>query len=60
MDVNPGDRQEDCEGMMEPVKVESKKGGYIIFHRCLKCGVRKKNKSVQNDDFDVIVHLSEK
>lgn len=31
VDVNPGDRQSDCRGMMEPVGVEMKKGALCYY-----------------------------
>lgn len=58
VDVNPGDRAALCGGMMEPVGVEIKNGGYTIIHRCVACGFEKKNKSAKDDTFDVIIKLS--
>lgn len=58
VDVNPGDRQETCLGMMEPIGVEIKGEKYIIIHRCIKCGFEKKNKSSKDDDFDALLRLS--
>lgn len=58
VDVNPGDRQEICQGLMEPVEVGLKSGEYTIIHRCNKCGVEKKNKTAKNDDFDAVIRLS--
>ena len=39
VDINPGDRAEECQGDLEPVgaEIDSKKGFVIIF-RCKKCG----------------------
>ena len=63
VDHNPGDRNNDCGGLMEPISVElSGKKGYVILHRCMKCGETKKNKAamegVQPDDIDKIIALS--
>ncbi len=58
VDINPGDREEGCQGMMEPVGVESKRGEYVIVHRCTRCGIRRRNKAAKNDSFDVIVKLA--
>ena len=58
VDVFPGDRTEKCEGMMEPIRVEVKKGNYTIIHKCQKCGVEKPNKGVKNDNFDMLVQIS--
>ncbi len=39
VDIFPGDRLEDCAGLMEPIDVETKKGGtFVIVHKCIKCG----------------------
>ena len=36
VDIFPGDRLEDCGGLMEPVAVEAKKAGkYTIVHKCV-------------------------
>ena len=58
VDVNPGDRGAECQGLMEPVEVEHKSGEYIILHRCRSCGFEKRNKSAKDDDFDAILRLS--
>jgi len=57
VDINPGDRAETCRGMMEPVFYEKKRDGYIILHRCQKCGTERKNKSAEDDDFEKIIAL---
>ncbi|MDO8555438.1 MAG: RNHCP domain-containing protein [bacterium] len=58
VDVNPGDRQAVCQGLMEPVGVEFKNGRYAIFHRCLSCDSEKRNKASKDDKFEVILQLS--
>ena len=58
VDVNPGDRQAACRGMMSPIGVNLKGGEYIILNQCLKCGFEKKNKAAEADDFDIILRLS--
>ncbi|MBU4374965.1 RNHCP domain-containing protein [Patescibacteria group bacterium] len=55
VDNNPGDRGNQCLGLMEPVFVEVKSRKYIITHRCLKCNAIKKNKSVSDDSFEAIL-----
>jgi hypothetical protein len=56
--MNPGDRQAACQGLMEPVGVETKRGGYIILHRCAVCGFERKNKTLEADNFDAIIQIS--
>jgi len=58
VDVNPGDRQATCQGLMEPVGVEIKDGEYIILHRCVSCGFEKRNKMAKDDNFDAVLQLS--
>jgi len=58
VDVNPGDRAEECQGMMEPVALELKEELFRIIHKCEKCGHEKKNKAVDGDDFNKLVKLS--
>ena len=38
VDIDPGDRAEDCGGLMEPINLELERGKYIITQKCLKCG----------------------
>ena len=41
LDVEPGDRQADCGGIMEPVGVWVRKNSeWAIIHRCRRCGRR--------------------
>ncbi len=58
VDINPGDREADCGGLMEPVDFEQKNGKYIIVHRCQKCGFVRKNKVSDDDDFQAVLQLA--
>jgi len=63
VDIVPGDRQNNCLGLMEPVSVEhSTKKGWIILHRCLHCGEIKRNKAAlddrQPDNFDALIAVA--
>ncbi len=60
VDVNPGDRAEECKGMMEPVDVIFDHGQYALVNRCQKCGYEKKNKMDENDDFDKAIEIAKK
>ncbi len=65
VDVFPGDRASECFGLLEPVAVEySGKKGWIIVHRCQKCGFVGKNKAAlddpqASDNYDKLVELSQ-
>ena len=58
LDISPGDRMEECTGMMEPVGVEKNGQDYTIIHKCLKCGVEKPNKAVPKDNFQMFIQIS--
>lgn len=56
----PGDRESDCHGLMKPIKIDKDgKKGWIITHKCLKCGAEKINKAADDDNFDAIIELSQ-
>ena len=41
LDIEPGDRESDCGGLMEPVAVWVRKNGeWAIIHRCRRCPCR--------------------
>lgn len=61
VDVYPGDRSEECHGLLEPIEVElNSKKGYVIVFRCQKCGKIRKNKVAKDDNMDKIIALSAK
>ena len=61
VDIDPGDRLEDCHGLLEPIGIElNSKKGYIIIFKCQKCGKIKKNKVADDDNMDKIIALSAK
>jgi len=58
VDVYPGDREEECGGMMEPVAAERKGDAWRILYKCQKCGYKHFNRSAPDDNLDVIIQLS--
>ena len=66
LDENPGDRASDCGGQMEPDWAEpDPRRGYIITHRCTKCGALRRNKAAneaknQPDDIALLIALTAK
>jgi Zn ribbon nucleic-acid-binding protein len=58
VDIHPGDRAANCEGLMKPIKIEMKSGNYIIVHECQRCGHNKRNKINKEDDFDVVIKIT--
>lgn len=59
VDINPGDRAETCQGKLRPIglEIDSKKG-YVIIHKCEKCGKIRKNKAAKDDNMDLMIQLS--
>ena len=57
VDKNPGDREELCGGMMEPVSLLYKKGDYAIVHRCVRCGFERSNRLASTDDLEGLIKL---
>lgn len=58
VDVMPGDRAEDCHGMMKPIDIKQTRDGYVITHKCEKCGAIRNNRSSENDNFEAILELA--
>lgn len=59
VDINPGDRAEDCGGDLVPVSVQiDGKKGYSIIFECSKCCMLRKNKVAKDDNMDKIIELS--
>lgn len=50
-DNEPGDRNSDCGGIMEPVAVWVKKDGeWAVIHRCRRCGKLSSNRIAADDN----------
>lgn len=58
VDINPGDREALCGGLMKPIRVEVKGSEYTLIQKCLKCGLERKNKTAPDDNYEVILALS--
>ena len=56
----PGDRESSCKGLMKPINIESKKGEYIIQHKCQKCGHTKWNTASKEDNFESMLSVNNK
>ena len=51
LDIEPGDRESDCGGLMEPVAVWVRKNGeWAIIHRCRQCGAFSSNRVAADDN----------
>jgi len=59
VDLWPGDHKEACGGLMRPIELETRAGkGYVIVHRCVRCGRRVRNKAAPDDDPEAIIALA--
>ena len=64
VDENPGDRACGCMAPMEPVfALPDPKKGYVIVHKCTKCGAIRRCRSAheaktQPDDLNLIIALT--
>ncbi len=58
IDNNPGDRANPCLGILKPIDFEkSKNDSYKIIYKCQKCGIIKKNKMANDDNFDLVLKI---
>lgn len=58
VDINPGDRLNDCKGILRPIGIEKFKDTYKIIYKCDKCNQLHKNIMANDDNFDLIIELS--
>lgn len=59
VDINPGDRKSECQGILKPISIEkSKKHDFKIIFKCEKCGMIRKNIMASDDNMDLIIKLS--
>lgn len=51
LDIEPGDREADCGGIMDAMAVEVRKNGeWAVIHRCRRCGALSANRSAADDN----------
>ena len=58
VDILPGDRANECHGLLEPIKIEKFKNTYKIIYKCTSCNKIHKNIIANDDNYDLIVKLS--
>ena len=58
VDIFPGDRMNSCQGLLQPIGIEKYKNTYKIIYKCLKCHQIHKNIMATDDDFNIIIKLS--
>ena len=60
VDINPGDRLNECKGLLKPIGIEKFKDSYKIIYKCEKCKELHKNIMSNDDDMNLIIELSVK
>ncbi len=58
VDINPGDRLNNCKGLLKPISIEKFKETFKIIYKCEKCNTLHKNIVAIDDDFNEIIKLS--
>ena len=58
VDILPGDRQNQCKGLLKPIGIEKFKDTYKIIYQCEKCHRNHKNIMAQDDDMSRIIEIS--
>ncbi len=58
VDIEPGDRANDCKGLLVPIGIDyNANKGYIIRHKCRICGMEKRNKCADDDNYALICEI---
>ena len=58
VDINPGDRQNTCKGLLKPTGIEKYKDTYKILYKCETCHKDHKNIVATDDDMEKIIEIS--
>ena len=58
VDIMPGDRNNNCKGLLIPIGIEKFKDTFKILYTCEKCKEQHKNIIAIDDDMDKIIEIS--
>lgn len=58
VDILPGDRKNNCRGLLKPIGIEKYRDTYKIIYECMKCHKTHKNIMASDDNYDLIIELS--
>ena len=58
VDINPGDRNNSCKGLLKPIGIEKYKDTYKIIYKCETCQEIHKNIIAKDDDMNTIIEIS--
>lgn len=57
VDINPGDRLNQCKGILKPIDIDKYKDTYKIVYKCEKCGELHRNIVAIDDDFNKVLEI---
>ena len=58
IDINPGDRANNCHGNLVPKSItHDTRKGYVIHYVCVKCSASINNKAAEDDNFEEILKI---
>lgn len=60
VDIFPGDRKNECKGLLKPIDIEKFKDTYKIIYKCEICKKEHKNIMAVDDDFEEILNIMKK
>ena len=58
VDINPGDRENNCLGLLKPIGIEKYRNTYKIIYKCEKCHETNKNIIADYDDNNENIKIS--
>lgn len=58
VDINPGDRNNNCKGLLKPIEIEKYKDTFKIIYKCTKCNQIHKNIIAKDDNMNEIIKIS--
>ena len=58
VDINPGDRNNPCKGLLKPIGIEKYKDTYKILYKCEKCKKEHKNIVAKDDNIEELIKVS--
>ncbi len=58
VDIFPGDRLEECHGLLQPIAILERAGVRSLEYQCQKCGELSKNKLAENDNEQAVLDLA--
>ena len=58
VDIMPGDRSNECKGLLRPIDIEKFKDTFKIIYKCQSCNQLHKNIIAKDDNMDLIIKIS--